>query len=185
MKKILLAVTGASGMPYAFSLAKALHETKELELHLLVSHNAKDVIEKESAETLEALLAYAHTNYDITDFASAPSSGSWLHDGMIICPCSMASLASISHGCQTNLIHRAADVCLKERRKLLIVVRETPFQLIHVQNMQNLILAGASIMPACPSFYNQPKTIDEMVTQFTGRILDQVGIENTLTKRWK
>lgn len=183
-QRIVLAVTGASGPQYAFALARALSGRKGLELHLILSEAARKVIALEADFAPDALIALAHKHYSEKDIAAGPASGSWRHAGMIVCPCSMASLAAIAQGFGTNLIHRAADVTLKEGKPLVLVTRETPLSLIHIKNMLAAKEAGASIVPASPGFYHKPKTINDMVNHLAGRILDQLGIDNTLFTRW-
>ncbi|MHC1701836.1 MAG: UbiX family flavin prenyltransferase [Humidesulfovibrio sp.] len=187
-KRIILAVTGASGPQYALAVARALNGRADVELHLILSEAAKKVIALEADFRPEDLIALAHTSYDEKNIAAGPASGSWRHAGMIVCPCSMASLGAIAHGLGTNLIHRAADVALKEGRKLVLVTRETPLNLIHIKNMLAAKEAGADIVPASPGFYHKPKTIDDLVNHLAGRILDQfsdqLGIDNTLFTRW-
>ena len=134
-KRIVLAMTGASGMPYAISLARALSATQGVELHLILSDAARQVLEIESTMQADELVALAARSYHPADMAAAPASGSWRHAGMVVCPCTMASLAAIASGMGSNLIHRAADVALKEGRKLILVPRETPFSEIHLRNM--------------------------------------------------
>ena len=183
-QRIVLAVTGASGPQYAYALARALSGRKDLELHLILSEAARKVIALEADFTPDALIALAHKHYSEKDIAAGPASGSWRHAGMIVCPCSMASLAAIAQGFGTNLIHRAADVTLKEGKRLVLVTRETPLSLIHIKNMLAAKEAGATIVPASPGFYHKPKTIDDLVNHLAGRILDQLGIDNTLFTRW-
>lgn len=183
-QRIVLAVTGASGPQYAYALARALSGRKDLELHLILSEAARKVIALEADFAPDALIALAHKHYSEKDIAAGPASGSWRHAGMIVCPCSMASLAAIAQGFGTNLIHRAADVTLKEGKRLVLVTRETPLSLIHIKNMLAAKEAGATIVPASPGFYHKPKTIDDMVNHLAGRILDQLGIDNTLFTRW-
>ena len=183
-QRIILAVTGASGPQYAYALARALSGRKNLELHLILSEAARKVIALEADFAPDALIALAHKHYSEKDIAAGPASGSWRHAGMIVCPCSMASLAAIAQGFGTNLIHRAADVTLKEGKRLVLVTRETPLSLIHIKNMLAAKEAGATIVPASPGFYHKPKTIDDMVNHLAGRILDQLGIDNTLFTRW-
>lgn len=183
-QRILLAVTGASGPQYAMALARALSGREDIELHLILSEAAKKVIALEADFGPEDLLKLAHASHDEKNIAAGPASGSWRHAGMIVCPCSMASLGAIAHGLGTNLIHRAADVTLKEGRKLVLVTRETPLNLIHIKNMLAAKEAGADIVPASPGFYHRPKSIDDLVNHLAGRILDQLGIDNALFKRW-
>lgn len=183
-QRILLAVTGASGPQYAMALARALSGREDIELHLILSEAAKKVIALEADFGPEDLLKLAHASHDEKNIAAGPASGSWRHAGMIVCPCSMASLGAIAQGLGTNLIHRAADVTLKEGGKLVLVTRETPLSLIHIKNMLAAKEAGATIVPASPGFYHRPKTIDDLVNQLAGRILDQLGIHNALFRRW-
>jgi len=184
-KRIILAVTGASGMPYAVALAKEISGDPTLELHLILSDAARKVLELESDVTADELIAMAHSAYPQDDLAAGPASGSWRHLGMIVCPCSMASLAAIANGLGSNLIHRAADVALKEGRKLVLVPRETPFNEIHLRNLLAAKQAGADILPASPGFYSKPKTIDDLTGFIAARALDLLNIPHTLSKRWK
>jgi flavin prenyltransferase len=180
--RILLAVTGASGMLYAHRLALAL--SGSFELHLILSNPARTVIEAETDLTPEHLTGLAHTVHDPDDFAAPPASGSWLHRGMVVCPCSMASLAAIAHGLGSTLIHRCADVTLKEGRPLVLVPRETPMSVIHLENMLAAARAGASIVPACPGFYHRPRTLEDLADHLAGKIMDRLGIANELYSRW-
>lgn len=184
-KRIILAVTGASGMPYALSLARELSRNPETELHLIVSEAAKKVLELESDTGADELAAMAHAAYSQNDLAAGPASGSWRHAGMIVCPCSMASLAAISAGLGSNLIHRAADVTLKEGRRLVLVPREAPFNEIHLRNMLAASQAGARILPACPGFYGRPRTIDDIADFIAARALDLLDVPHGLGKRWQ
>ncbi|WP_461210192.1 UbiX family flavin prenyltransferase [Desulfocurvus sp. DL9XJH121] len=183
-RRIILAVTGASGMPYAATLCDALARTPGVELHLIVSQAARRVLALEGgAEALDA--APAHARHDENDIGAGPASGSFVHHGMVVCPCSMASLAAIASGLGTNLIHRAADVTLKERRPLVLVPRETPLSRIHLENMLRAHDAGATIVPACPGFYNGPQAVQDMVDHLCARILDQLDIPHSLSRRWE
>ncbi len=183
-KRIILAVTGASGTLYAASLAKALSGRDDVELHLIVSDAARKVLEMETDFPADILTSRAEVLHQVNDIAAPPASGSWLHHGMIVCPCSMATLSAIAVGLGNNLIHRAADVTLKERRKLILVPRETPLSSIHLQNMLTADRAGAIIVPACPGFYHHPTTIEDLADQLAGKILDQLDIPHTLYIRW-
>jgi len=183
-KRILLAVTGASGMAYAKTLALALGENKNIELHMIVSRAGYKVLEVESGADPRELTAQAARVHEPEDISAPCASGSWIHHGMVVCPCSMATLAAIANGVGSNLIHRAADVTLKERRPLVLVARETPLSQIHLKNMLALSRAGAVIAPACPAFYPRPETIQDMVDHFTARILDQLDIPHNLSRRW-
>lgn len=181
-KRIVLAVTGASGMPYAEVLAE--HLAAACELHLIVSRAGWLVWNQETGKDRGALLEKAYQHYAQDDLAAAPASGSWLHQGMVICPCSMASLAAIARGVGNNLIHRAADVTLKERRRLVLVARETPLSAVHLENMLAATHAGAVIMPASPGFYHRPRNLRDVVKQLAARILDTLTIEHDLSPRW-
>ena len=151
-KRIVFGVSGAMGSTLARDVLANLARVPGLEIHLIVSDGAKTVLKAENELTFDDLTRYAHTVYDAGNMAASPSSGSWRHSGMVICPCSMSSLASIATGAGRNLIHRAADVTLKERLPLVIVARETPLSRIHLRNMLALSESGAVIMPFSPSF---------------------------------
>ncbi|QGY40616.1 UbiX family flavin prenyltransferase [Pseudodesulfovibrio cashew] len=184
IKRIILAVTGASGSLYAASLVKALGGREDVELHVVISDAARKVLELETDMTTDALTAGAHAVHDERDIAAPPASGSWRHHGMVVCPCSMATLAAVATGVGNNLIQRAADVTLKERKKLVLVPRETPMSAIHLQNMLAADRAGAIILPACPGFYHRPETIGDLADHLAGRILDQLDIPHDLFPRW-
>jgi 4-hydroxy-3-polyprenylbenzoate decarboxylase len=179
-KKVVIAITGASGAIYAQSLIQKLEQSEHVEsLSVVMSDVAKQVWETEIGTTPN----FASTLYQANDFYAPFASGSSVQDSMIIIPCTMGTMAKIANGIADNLITRAADVFLKEKKQLIIVPRETPFNLIHVKNMEQLILAGAQIIPASPSFYAKPKNIDDLVSHFTDRILDQLSIP-TQAYRW-
>lgn len=181
--KIIVGITGGSGAIYALSLLKVLSDLN-IETHLVVSDVGVQTVMYECGVSLDKLKAMSNFYYDNNDMFSAIASGSFKTNGMIIVPCSMKSMASIAHGFSDNLISRAADVCLKERRKLLIVPRETPLNEIHINNMLTLCRAGAMIMPACPPFYNHPVDLSDIVRSMVGRMLDLMDIENNLLNRW-
>lgn len=183
MKKIIIAISGASGAIYGIRLLEEL-KAAGAETHLIVSSAAEKTIEMETAFSLDELEKKAHHHYSNEDIAASPASGSFLHDGMVIAPCSMKTLSAVAHGYADNLINRAADVSIKEHRKLILVTRETPLSVIHLENMLVLARMGVLIMPPVTSFYHRPQTIEDMVIQFTGRILDKLGIENSLVRRW-
>ncbi len=180
--RIVLAVTGASGMPYAWTLAEMLRD--HCELHLIVSKAGWLVWSQELGTPREDLLNTAFRAYSQDDLAAPPASGSWQHQGMVVCPCSMASLAAIARGLGSNLIHRSADVTLKERRRLVLVTRETPLNSIHLENMLAATRAGAVVLPASPGFYHRPRTIQDLTKQLCGRILDALGVDHDATQRW-
>jgi 4-hydroxy-3-polyprenylbenzoate decarboxylase len=175
--KIVVAITGASGSLYAKLLLDKLMELKNQyqQLSIVISNNAKKIWETELGNKEYA--AYAVSYFDKFDFNAPFASGSAQYNIMIVVPCSMGTLGRIASGVSDDLITRAADVILKERRKLILVVRETPYNLIHIKNMETLTLAGAIICPATLSFYSRPKTIEEAVMTVVNRIIDLAGIE--------
>lgn len=174
--RVLLAISGASGMIYARRLAAALRGAK-VEAKVVVSSGAKEVAKAEGEHLPKS-------DYAETDFSSPFASGSYKFDAMVICPCSLKTLGEIANGVGNTLITRGAEVALKERRKLILVVRETPLSLIAIENMRLVTLAGGVIMPAAPGFYHKPKTLDELADFIAGKVLDQLGIGNELFKRW-
>ncbi len=182
--RVVVAVTGGSGMPYAQRLLETLSGLG-LETHVIISDAARLVLKQEMRQGATPLEASAHALYTQRDLAAPPASGSWRHLGMVVCPCSMASLAAIASGLGSNLIHRSADVCLKERRKLVLVPRETPLSDIHLENMLRVSRAGAVVLPACPGFYHRPETIADLVDQVVGRVLDHLELEHDLGPRWR
>lgn len=182
--KIVIGFSGASGIIYGIRLLEVLHSI-DIQTFLIVSEWAKKNIEIETDKTLEYVKSLSSINYDNFKLDASVSSGSFLHDGMVIVPCSMKSLSSIANGYDDTLISRAASVTLKESRKLILVPRETPLSRIHLENMIKLQEAGAIILPAMPGFYHKPSTIDEIIDHLVGKILDQLKIEHDLFKRWK
>ncbi len=183
-KRIILAITGASGTVYATSIIKAVNGRDDVELHVIISDAAKKVLSLETDLSPDALTAGATAVHAPDNIAAPPASGSWQHDGMIICPCSMASLSAVANGYGHNLIHRAADVTLKEGKKLVLVPRETPLSTIHLKNMLAARQAGAIILPACPGFYHRPESIEDLADHLAGKILDQLDIPHELFARW-
>ena len=183
-EKIVIGFSGASGIIYGIRLLEILHSIN-IQTYLIISEWAKKNIEIETDKSLEYVKSLSSVNYDNFKLDASVSSGSFLHDGMVIVPCSMKSLSSIANGYDDTLISRAASVTLKESRKLIIVPRETPLSRIHLENMIKLQEAGAIILPAMPGFYHKPLTIDEIVDHLVGKILDQLKIEHDLFKRWK
>jgi 4-hydroxy-3-polyprenylbenzoate decarboxylase len=177
-RKIILAVTGASGSIYAYKLLKKLKhlQSPPEEIAIIFSETAKEIWKTETGEKYHA--TSPENEYDNNTFYAPFASGSSQYDTMIICPASMGTTGRIANGTSDDLIARAADVMLKERRRLIIVPRETPYSLIHITNMKKLTLAGAIICPATPSFYSNPKTIDDLVLTVVDRILDLAGFES-------
>jgi len=182
--KIVIGFSGASGIIYGIRLLEVLHSIN-IQTFLIVSEWAKKSIEIETDKTLEYVKSLSSINYDNSKLDASVSSGSFLHDGMVIVPCSMKSLSSIANGYDDTLISRAASVTLKESRKLILVPRETPLSRIHLENMIKLQDAGAIILPAMPGFYHKPSTINEIVDHLVGKILDQLKIKHDLFRRWK
>jgi len=178
--KIVIGITGASGIIYGVRLLEKLKEEK----FLVVSENAKKIMEYETKYKLDKLKKLSEHYYENNDFFPEISSGSFMFDAMVIAPCSMSTLSKIANGISDNLITRTAAVCLKEKRKLILVPRETPISTIHLQNMAKLSENGAVILPAMPGFYPKPENIDDAVNFVVGKIMDCLGIENTLYKRW-
>lgn len=178
-KKIVVAISGASGSMYAKLLLDQLKDygtNHELEVGVVMSKNAKDVWKHELQN--EAYTHYPFSFFDKTDFNAPFASGSAQYTAMIVCPCSMGTLARIAQGTSNDLVTRAADVILKERRKLILVTRETPLNLIHIKNMEAVTLAGGIVLPASPSFYSIPKNMEQLSLTVVNRILDLAEIEN-------
>ena len=180
--KLIVAVTGASGITYALSFLRA---TKKLgiETYLIVTDSAKKVASHEIGD-INQLTSLADHVYSPDEMSAKIASGSYSVDGMVIVPSSMKTIAALANGFADNLVTRAADVQLKEGRKLIIVPRETPVHAIHLENMAKLSRLGAVILPAMPGFYHNPESIDELVDFISGKILDQLGVENNLFTRW-
>ena len=182
--RVVVGISGGSGSIYAISLLKALKELN-IETHLVVSTMGEYVTEHECGVNLEELKGLATYYHDNKNFAAPIASGSFKVDQTIILPCSMKTLASVAHGFSDSLIARACDVTIKEGRKLILVPRETPLSPIHLDNMSKLSKMGVTIFPPSPGFYNHPETIEDIVLNMTGRILDTMGIENNLVDRWE
>jgi 4-hydroxy-3-polyprenylbenzoate decarboxylase len=183
--EIIIGISGASGIQYGIRLLEAIKQIKNYETHLVISISAKKLIEIETDLSVGDVEKLGDNVYDDYDFTAPIASGSHRSRGMIIAPCSMKTLASIACGMSDTLISRAADCCLKEKRPLILMARETPLNLIHVENMKKAMEAGASILPACPAFYPKPKTIDDIIDFMAGRALDLLDIEHNLYKRWR
>jgi flavin prenyltransferase len=191
-RPIVFAITGASGAPYAVRLLQALVERGQ-RVSLIVSDHGVRLLQTETdVASVDALREYVGAArwdavvrvYDDRDRGAAPASGSALSAGMVICPCSMGTISAIAVGASRSLVERAADVTLKERRRLVLVPRESPYSAIHLENMLSLTRAGAIILPASPGFYHRPRTIDDLVDFVVARVLDQLGVEQSLVPRW-
>ena len=190
-RPIVVAITGASGAPYAVRLLESLVHARR-SIQLIISSHGLRLLETElGIDSIEALREQVGrgwsryvTVYDDGDRGAAPASGSALSAGMVICPCSMGTLSAIAHGSSRSLVERAADVALKERRPLILVPRETPLSAIHLENMLRVTRAGAIVMPAAPGFYHRPRSIDDLVNFIVARLLDHLGVEQDLVSRW-
>lgn len=182
--RVVVGISGGSGAIYAVSLLKALEELN-IETHLVVSTMGEYVMEHECGIKLDDLKKMATYFHDNKNLAAPIASGSFKVDAMIVLPCSMKTLSGIANGYTDGLLTRASDVTIKEGRKLILVPREAPLSPIHLENMLKLSKLGITIYPPSPGFYSHPETIEDMVLDFTGRLLDTLGVENTLVKRWK
>jgi 4-hydroxy-3-polyprenylbenzoate decarboxylase len=183
MQRLIVGISGASGTIYGVRLLEVLRDTS-VETHLIMSEAAKRVAELETGYTPQQVEALADAAYGNGEIDAPISSGSYPSLGMIVAPCSIKSLSAIAHSYDDTLMARAADVVLKERRKLVLVVRETPLHLGHLRLMAEVTEYGAVVLPPMPSFYHQPKTISDIVDQTVGKILDQFGLEHHLFRRW-
>jgi len=184
MKRLVVGVSGSSGVIFGIRLLEVLKTVPDVETHLVLSKGATVTIGLETDRTVQEVTALADVVYDHGNLAAAISSGSYPVCGMVVVPCSMKSLAQIALSLGDNLLSRAADVALKERRKLVIVPRETPLHLGHLRHMVALAEMGAVILPPAPSFYHRPRTIMDVVDQTVGKVLDQFAIPHTLFTRW-
>jgi len=180
---LIVGISGASGVIYGVRLLQAL-EALPIETHLVMTRTAEVALAHETDFKVEDVRRLADVAFRIDDLAAAISSGSYRTIGMIVAPCSMRSLGEIAHGITSNLLTRAADVVLKERRRLVLVARETPLHAIHLRNMTTLAEMGAIIAPPVPAFYNRPKTLDDVVDHTVGRLLDLFDLDTGKVKRW-
>jgi flavin prenyltransferase len=184
-RKLIVAITGATGAIYGVRILDMLRKLGGVETHLLISSAGWLNIQHELQLTKDDLHARADVVHSVRDVGASIASGSFATDGMIIAPCSMKTLASVAHGLSDNLIARAADVTLKERRRLVLLVRETPFNLAHLRNMTAVTEMGGVIFPPLPAFYNQPASIDEMVDHTVARVLDLFALGPALSPAWQ
>ena len=182
--RVVVAITGATGAILGIRTLQRLQEL-QVETHLCISIWGQRTIEFETQFSVTEVRALATVNHGHGDQAASISSGSFSHDGMIITPCSVRTLGAIAHGLCDNLISRAADVTLKERRRLVLVVRESPLNEMHLENMLRVTRAGAVIVPPVPAFYNHPTGIDDLVSHIVARTLDQLGLDDPHARRWK
>jgi len=183
-KRLIVAITGATGAAYGVRLLQVLRETPDIETHLVVSDagllNLQQELDMDRMQ-IEALADVAHHVHDV---GATIASGSFQSYGMVVAPCSMRTLAAVAHGLSDNLITRAADVMLKERRRLILMVRETPLNLAHLRNMTSVTEMGGIIYPPLPVFYHRPQTIADMIDHTVGRVIDLLGVPHTLAPRW-
>ena len=184
-REMVIGISGASGAVYGIRLLEVLNDARHHTVHLIISEPAQQLITIETDYSLADVEALADYVWKDDEFTAPIASGSHRTYGMIIAPCSMKTLAAIAHGFSHTLIARAADICLKEDRKLVLVPRETPLSLIDLENMVLARRAGASVLPACPGLYPKPETVDDMIDFVVGRVLDLMGIEHSLYTRWK
>ncbi|HHY81393.1 MAG TPA: UbiX family flavin prenyltransferase [Clostridiales bacterium] len=184
-KRLIVGISGASGAILGINILELLKENPEWETHLIISRNAKATIEEETSYTIDQVISLADAAYDADNISAGPASGTFKAEGMIIAPCSMKTAAGIACGYADNLLLRAADVTLKEARRLVIVPRESPLSVIHLRNLLTLAEAGAIVVPPMVSYYNKPLSIEDMNRHIIGKILDKFGIEVNDFRRWK
>jgi 4-hydroxy-3-polyprenylbenzoate decarboxylase len=184
MRRLVVGMTGATGAILGVRLLEALKEC-EIESHLVISKWAQRTVEHETCYSVDKVCALATVNYNPVDMGAAISSGSFVTDGMVVIPCSMRTLAAIANGYGEHLVHRAADVVLKEHRRLVLVAREMPLSDVHLENMVKLARIGVTIMPPMPAFYNHPQSVEQIVDHIVARVLDQFGIAASFAKRWE
>ncbi len=186
MRRIIVGISGASGAIYGIRLLEVLNKMEDIEVHLVLSDPAiRTIVYETEYKDIEKVKALADYSYDIRDIGARISSGSFKTEGMIIAPCSVKTLSGIANSFNDNLLVRASDVVLKERRKLVLVFRETPLHLGHIKLMRRVMENGGIILPPVPSFYNKPKSIDDIINQTIGKVLDLFDIEHNLFCRWE
>ena len=182
--RLIVGISGSTGAIYGVRLLEVLHTLPDIEIHLVMSEGARTTISYETDYRLENVIEWAHTVHEARNVGASIASGTFLTAGMIVAPCSMKTLSSIANSYNDNLITRAADVCLKERRRLVLLVRETPLHLGHLRLMTAVTEAGGIILPPVPGFYQKPKTMLDLVDHSLGKALDLFGIEHNLYPRW-
>ncbi|HEY4403919.1 MAG TPA: UbiX family flavin prenyltransferase [Xanthobacteraceae bacterium] len=183
MRRLIVGMTGSTGAVFGIRLLEALKHS-QVESHLIISKWAQRTIEHETRHNVEQVRALATVVHSQGDMGASISSGSFITEGMVVIPCSVRTLGGIANGYGEHLVHRAADVILKERRRLVLVVRETPLSEVHLENMLKLARMGVVMLPPMPAFYNHPQTVDDIVDHIVFRVLDQFGIEAPFAKRW-
>lgn len=183
--RLIIGMSGSSAPQLGVTFLHACRELGTIETHLILSEGARRTIELEYGADPSEIEKLADISYDNRDMAASISSGSFLTMGMVVMPCSVRSLGAIASGNTNNLLIRAADVTLKERRRLVLVVRETPLSYIHIKNMETVTLAGATVLPPVPAFYHRPETIEELLRHICGKVFDQFGVAHDLFRRWE
>lgn len=183
-RRLIVGITGASGIIYGIRFIERLRERGDIDVHLVMTDAARVTLAHETGMTPQEVRNKADVEYDVRNLAAPISSGSFRTEGMVIVPCSINTLASIAFSQTDNLVTRAADVCLKERRPVILVVRETPLHIGHLRAMLAAAEMGAVILPPVPAFYQKPRTIDDLIDHIAGKILDQLGLGHDLFKRW-
>ncbi|MDP3668805.1 MAG: UbiX family flavin prenyltransferase [Telluria sp.] len=185
MRRLIIGISGASGAIYGIRALDVLSGVADVETHLILSPSAKRTIVEETDWTVERVEALAHVVHQHRDIGASISSGSFRTAGMLVAPCAIKTLSGIVSSYNDNLLTRAADVCLKERRRLVLLVRETPLHLGHIEMLAQATRIGAVILPPVPAFYNRPQTLDDIINQTVGKALDQFEVEHQLFRRWK
>jgi 4-hydroxy-3-polyprenylbenzoate decarboxylase len=183
-KNLVVGISGASGAPLAIRLLEELKKTEEIKVHLVISDGGKMTIQQETDQTAEQVMALADAVYDNRDIGAAIASGSFRTMGMVVIPCSMKTAAGIVSGYSDNLLLRAADVTLKERRKLILVPRECPFGTIHLRNLYELSRMGAVVIPPMLSYYNHPTSVEDCTRHIVGKVMDQLDLDMEGFRRW-
>jgi polyprenyl P-hydroxybenzoate/phenylacrylic acid decarboxylase-like protein len=183
-RRLVVGMSGSSAPQLGVALLEHLKSRDDVEVHLVMSRGARLNLQLEADTDPDSVAELADVSYGPDDLAAAISSGSFLTDGMVVIPCSMRTLAAVATGNSTDLLIRACDVTLKERRKLVLVTRETPLNLIHIRNMETVTLAGATILPPVLSLYHRPQTIHDIISQIVGKVLDQFSLSHDVFRRW-
>lgn len=182
--RLVIGITGASGVVYGIRLLEVLSSVKEVETHLIISEAGEAIIKYETDYKIRDIKALASRAYNINDIGAQLASGSFKRDGMIVAPCTVKTMSAVANSYTANLLIRTADVTLKERKRLVLLVRETPLHIGHIRNMEKLMAMGAIIMPPIPAFYYRPRTIEDIIDWTIGRVLDLFDIEHNLFQRW-
>ena len=181
---LVIGITGATGVIYGIRLLEVLASIDDVKTHLILSESSKQIIKYETGKELEEIEKLADFSYHYDDIGARLTSGSFKRDGMIVAPCTIKTMSALANSYSDNLLLRSGDVTLKEGKRLVLLVRETPLHIGHIKNMERLCEMGATIMPPVPAFYHRPKTIMDIVDQTVGRVLDLFGIEHSLFQRW-